>query len=175
MYINQVLLKVRLLALAIENTSIFTSQLKDNINLVISQVQMHSWTHNVICFKYDCNTIQCRFYFPWPIIPNSHINNAGSIFLQRNNIWVNPWNPAFASILPSNLNVTFVALSNNALVLIHYIIDYEIKSNRSQYQQIIGAVLVKKAYDDMQSSANVITNMPPNKFAFRAFNRLVYN
>ncbi len=33
---------------------------------------------------------------------------------------------------------------------------------------------MKKAYYDMQSSANVITNMPPNKFTLRAFNRLAY-
>ncbi len=34
---------------------------------------------------------------------------------------------------------------------------------------------MKKAYDDMQLSANVITNMPPDKFALRAFNCLAYN
>ncbi len=39
----------------------------------------------------------------------------------------------------------------------------------------MGAAFVKKAYDDIQLSANVITNMPLDKFALRAFNRLAYN
>ncbi len=39
----------------------------------------------------------------------------------------------------------------------------------------MGLVFVKKAYDDMQSSANVVTNISPDKFALRAFNHLAYD
>lgn len=49
------------------------------------------------------------------------------------------------------------------------------KDNCSQYQQIIKAVFIKKTYDDMQSSTNIITNISSNKFAFGAFNYLRYN
>ncbi len=90
-------------------------------------------------------------------------------------MWVNLWNPALASILRSNHDVTFIASSNNALALIYYITNYATKGDCSQYQRIMGAAFVNKAYDDMQSSANVITNMPPDKFALRAFNCLAYN
>ena len=90
-------------------------------------------------------------------------------------MWVNPWNPALVSILQFNHNVTFVASSNNTLALIHYITNYMTKSDGSQYKQIMEATFVKKAYDDMHLSANVVTNMPPDKFALRAFNRLAYN
>ncbi len=38
-----------------------------------------------------------------------------------------------------------------------------------------GAAFKKKTYDDMQLSANVITNIPPDKFALRAFNHFAYN
>ncbi len=37
------------------------------------------------------------------------------------------------------------------------------------------AVFVKKTHDNMQLSANVIINVPLDKFAPRAFNHLIYN
>ncbi len=136
---------------------------------------MHSGNHNATCFKYGHNKTQCRFNFPRPIIPDSYIDNKGSIFLRRNNIWVNPWNLAFASILRSNHDITFVVSSNNSLAFIHYITNYATKGDYSQYQHIIGAAFVKKAYDKVQSNANIITQVGPDKFALRAFNCLAYD
>ena len=67
-------------------------------------------------------------------------------------------------------------LSNNALALIYYIINYSTKTDCTQYQPIIGAAFVKKAYNDIQLlSTNVITYVAPDKFALRAFNHLAYN
>ncbi len=172
---NQVLLEVGPLASAANDTSVFASQLNNDANLVASRVQIHSRTHNATCFKYSRNKTQCRFNFPHPMIPNSHIDDTDSISLRRNNVWVNPWNLALASILRSNHNVTFVVSSNNALALIHYITNYTTRDNCSQYQRIMGAALVKKAYDNMQPSANVSSHVAPDKFALRAFNRLAYN
>ncbi len=172
---NQVLPEVEPSASATNDVSVFTFQLNNDANLVASRVQMHSRTHNTTCFKYSRNKTQCRFNFPRLMIPNSHIDDTGSISLRRNNVWVNPWNPALASILRSNHDVTFIASSNNALALIHYITNYATKGNCSQYQRIMGAVFVKKAYDNMQPSANVSSHVAPDKFALRAFNRLTYD
>lgn len=49
------------------------------------------------------------------------------------------------------------------------------KGNCSQYQRIMDAVFVKKAYDKVQSTANITTHMGPDKFALRVFNRLAYD
>ncbi len=173
--INKVLSKVKSLALAAKDASIFASQLKDDANLIISRVQMYSWTHNATCFKYGHNKTQCWFNFLQLIIPNSNIDNTRYVFLQKNNVWINLWNPVLAFILKSNQNITFVASSSNALALIYYITNYVIKSNCSQYQWIMHTVFVKKAHDNIKLSANVITNVLPDKFAFRAFNRFTYN
>ncbi len=86
MDINQVLPEVGPSASAAPDASVFASQLKVNANLIASRVQIHSWTKNATCFKYGCNKMQCRFNFLWPIIPNSYIDNVGSIFLQKNNV-----------------------------------------------------------------------------------------
>ncbi len=128
---NQVLPEVGPLVSAANDASVFASQLNNDANLVASRVQMYSRTHNASCFKYGRNKTECRFNFPRPMIPYSHIDNTGSISLQRNNVWVNPWNPALPSILRSNHDVTFVASSNNAVALIHYITNYATKSDCS--------------------------------------------
>ncbi len=39
----------------------------------------------------------------------------------------------------------------------------------------MGAAFVKKAYDNIQPSANVSSHMTPDKFALRAFNCLAYD
>ncbi len=53
---NQISPEVGPSVLAIPDASVFASQLKDDANLVTSQVQMHFRTHNATCFKYGCNT-----------------------------------------------------------------------------------------------------------------------
>ncbi len=78
---NQVLLRAGPSVSAIKDVSVFTSQLKNDTNLVASWVQMYFWTYNDTCFKYGYNKTQYRFNFPWPIIPNSYIDNMGFIFL----------------------------------------------------------------------------------------------
>ncbi len=158
-----------------DEASSFISRLKDNANLVASRVQMYSRNHNATCFKYGRNKTQCRFNFSRPIIPDFYIDNKVSIFLRQNNVWVNPWNPAFASILHTNHDITFVVSFNNALAFIHYITNYATKGDCSQYQRIMGAAFVKKAYDEVQSTANITTQVEPDKFALRAFNRLAYD
>lgn len=60
---NQVLLEVKLSVLAINNTSVFALQLKDDANLIASRVQIHSWTHNATYFKYGYNKTKCQFKF----------------------------------------------------------------------------------------------------------------
>ena len=73
---------------------------------------------NATCFKYDCNKTKYWFNFLQPIIPDLYIDNKRSIYLQRNNVWVNPWYFVYISILQSNHNITFVVSSNNILALV---------------------------------------------------------
>ena len=49
------------------------------------------------------------------------------------------------------------------------------KNNCDQYQRVIVAAFLKKIYDDIQPSVNVITYIAPDKLALRAFNCLAYN
>ena len=64
------------------------------------------------------------------------------------------------------------------MVLIHYIINYTKKSDCSQYQRVLAAARVKKAFDDYD---NNITTNPSNytlildKFTLKTFNQLSYD
>lgn len=87
---NQVLLEIGPSVSATNDLFVFTLQLKDDANFVASQVQMHFWTHNATYFKYGHNKTKCQFNFLRPIIHNSYIDNKKSIYLWRNNMWVNP-------------------------------------------------------------------------------------
>lgn len=62
------------------------------------------------------------------------------------------------------------------LTLIYYIIKYATKGNCNQYQGVIAAVIIKKAYKDLEirfSLANTISRL--DKFSLKAFNQLSYN
>ena len=64
------------------------------------------------------------------------------------------------------------------LALIYYIINYTTKGDYNQYQKVMTAVIVRKAFDDhdnniMTSSSNYTPIL--DKFALKAFNQLSYN
>lgn len=66
-------------------------------------------------------------------------------------------------------------LSNNSLALILYIKDYAKKEDYSQYQHSIKAAFVKKVYKAIKLLDDDVSHVTPGKFAFRAFNCVVYN
>lgn len=64
------------------------------------------------------------------------------------------------------------------MALIYYITHYITKSDCGQYQRIMAAVMVKKAFDNHDN--NLITNpfnyIPTfDKFTLKIFNQLFYN
>ncbi len=102
----------------------------------------------------------------------------GIIWLKRDNVWVNPWNPAIASLIRTNHDINLIPSSIKALALIHYITNYATKGDCCQYQRVMVAAIVRKAFDDHD---NNITTGPSNytptldKFALKAFNRLSHD
>ncbi len=64
------------------------------------------------------------------------------------------------------------------LAIIYYITNYATKGDCSQYQRIMSAAIVLKAYEDAQTKAMATTTpvryADLNKFALQTFNRLTY-
>ncbi len=64
------------------------------------------------------------------------------------------------------------------MALIHYITNYATKSDCSEYQRVMAAAIVRKAFDNHdKDSTNSSANYTPSldKFALKAFNRLSHD
>lgn len=109
------------------------------------------------------------------ITPKSNIEGF------RNNVWVNPWCTAIASLIRSNHNENFIYSNVKTLALVRYITNYWTKDNFHQYQHVMGAAFIHKAYEDVaawsgdENPAKQIGFVDVNKFALYAFNRLAYD
>lgn len=76
----------------------FCASLDADSNKVASKVQMHSTSHNTSCYKYGKSGSKCRFNFPRPLVEETFVDKYNSLHFKRNNVWINPWNPAIASL-----------------------------------------------------------------------------
>jgi hypothetical protein len=157
----------------------FVYSLLSDANSVASKRQMHSKTHTRTCFKYSKGqSRECRFLFPRPLVPEAHVDCHGVIHLERNNQWVNPWNPTLTSLLRSNHDIQFIPTGAKALAAVYYITNYATKYEVSQYQLITTAAVVKRALEEAESTVDPtieqqrIRRQGLDKFALRAFNRL---
>ena len=156
----------------------FMAQLKEDSKAVAKKVQMHSLMHNFTCYKYNTSQSKvCRFDFPKPKILASHIDHNGLIQLTQANVWMNLWSPAIASLIRSNHDINFIPFSVKALALIHYIINYATKGDCSQYQRIMAAAIVRKAFEDQDKPGPGPPSYTPNldRFSLKAFNRLSHD
>lgn len=152
----------------------FACQLRSDSEAVAQKVQMRLPSHNPTCYKYNTRDSKvCQFDFPRPILSRLQIDPNGTIKLRRDNVWVNPWNPAIASLIRSNHHINFIPSTTKALALIHYITNYATKGDSSQYQRVMAAAIVRKAFKDHDKDP---TSTPGNytptldKFALKAFN-----
>ncbi len=123
--------------------------MEQDSNAVAAKSQLHSSTHNATCFKYGAaETGQCRFNFPRSQIAQITVSDQGTIDIKRNNVCINPWCPALASLIRSNHDIKFIPSNVKALALICYITNYATKGDCSQYQRVLGAAFVRKAYEE---------------------------
>ncbi len=165
-----------------DSNSSFVLKLDVNSNAVVRKCQMHLSTHNAICYKYGAiATGQCRFDFPCPTNDQTRITPQGNIEVFKNNVWVNPWYLAIASLIRSNHDINFIPSNVKALALVWYIINYATKSDCNQYQRIMRAAFICKVFEDIaawpgdKNPAKQTRFVDVNKFALRTFSRLTYD
>lgn len=77
------------LLLTTENIDTFCATLAADSNEVASKVQIHSLSHNALCYKYGKSSCRCRFNFPQPFVKETHVDKYNNIHFNHNNIWVN--------------------------------------------------------------------------------------
>ncbi|KAF2189109.1 hypothetical protein K469DRAFT_522564, partial [Zopfia rhizophila CBS 207.26] len=110
----------------------YHQRLTADSNAVARKTQIHSSNHTATCFKYHQRGQRkdtCRFGMPRNLQSHSKVDESGVIHLARNHGWVNPWNPAIASCIRSNHDISWIPTSTKCLALIYYLTNYATKDD----------------------------------------------
>jgi len=162
----------------------FHIKLSIDSNAVACKRQIHSSNHNATCFKYSRKGQEkgsCRFGMPRDLLPASKVDELGVIHLARNHGWVNPWNPAIASCIRSNQDISWIPTAVKALCLIYYITNYATKDDVSPYQMLVKAALLKRSIEKAKATLEPnaddlrIRKKDMDQFALRCFNTLSHD
>ena len=118
---------------------------------------------------------------PRDLVPTSKIDGFGLIHIARNHAWINPWNPAVASCVRSNQDISWIPTVSETLSLIYYITNYTTKDDVSPWQIVAKAALLKRSIEkakvaepptatDLRLRQNGVGN-----FALRCFNAIFHD
>lgn len=70
----------------------------------------------------------CRFLFPRPLVPESMVTDEGYIRMERNQQFLNKYNPVLASAIRCNHDITFTPSSPKVLAAVYYMTNYATKA-----------------------------------------------
>lgn len=167
-----------------ETDAEFLVRLSYDSNSVAQTTQIHSKHHLSTCFKYrqrGSGKDACRFGMPRDLIPASRVDEFGLIHLARNHPWTNPWNPAIASCVRSNHDISWIPTVSKSLSLIYYITNYATKDDVSPWQIVAKAALLKQRIERARAAQSpTITDLRLQQtgfdnFALRCFNTLSHD
>ena len=117
----------------------------------------------------------CHFGAPWKIIPESFCDENGVVHLERNNPYVNKWNPVMASSLRCNHDISFIPTQSGFLGLVYYITDYAIKISKPIYHyfSIVAALLPSRQNDiNEEEEDEESDSFKSRRFLTRVYNKM---
>jgi hypothetical protein len=167
-----------------ESDEDFHLRLSYDSNCVARKTQVHSKHHLATCFKYrqtGPGKNACRFGMPRELVPVSKIDECGLIHLARNHAWINPWNPAIASCVRSNHDISWIPTVSKSLSLVYYITNYATKDDVSPWQMVAKAALLKQSIEKAKVAERPtatdlrLREKGVNNFALRCFNALSHD
>ena len=150
----------------------FETNLVIDSNLVAARFNRHR--HTSTCQKYKSGERSCRFGVPWKLIDKSYRDENGNINLQRNDPYMNKWNPVMASVLRCNHDVKFIPGQSSFLGLVYYITDYATKISKLLYHTFsIAAGLVPSSRSESERAADEEeVSKSSRRFLVRVFNKM---
>jgi hypothetical protein len=162
----------------------FIVRLTSDSNAVASKKQLHSSNHTATCFKYAQSSTgrkSCRFGMPRDLVQAANVDEFGVVHLARNHGWINPWNPAIATCIRSNHDISWVPTMAKTLSLIYYLTNYATKDDVSPQQVLLKAALLKRTIDSAKAAMDPtaddlrISMKDMDQFALRCFNTLSHD
>ncbi|KAI3286470.1 hypothetical protein DTO002I6_8141 [Penicillium roqueforti] len=115
------------------------------------------------------------------LVPTSNIDDFGLIHLARNHAWINPWNPAIASFVRSNQDISWIPTISKSLSLIYYITNYATNDDVLPWQIVAKAALVRhsiekaKVAEPPTATDLRLREKGMGNFALRCFNALSHD
>ena len=104
---------------------------------------------------------------PRELVPTSHVDQFGVVHVKRSNGWVTSYNPAIASCIRSNHDLTWIPTSSKALAYIYYLTNYATKADISPQQILVKGALIADSIktagghlantDDLQQELEILT------------------
>jgi hypothetical protein len=167
-----------------ESDELFHVRLFTDSNAVAHKKQMHSSNHTATCFKYSLSNTgkkSCRFGMPRELVPVSNVDEFGVTHLARNHGWVNAWNPAIATCIRSNHDVSWIPTMAKTLSLVYYITNYATKDDVSPSQILLKAALLRRSIEGAKAALDPndadlrIRSKGMDQFALRSFNTLSHD
>ena len=142
---------------------------------VASKTQIHSSNHNATCFKYG-NKKKCRFGMPRELVPTPYADRFGVVHVKRDNGWVTSYNPAIASCIRSNHDVTWIPTSSKALAYVYYLTNYATKADISPQQILVkGALIADSIKNGNETTSSTDNLQQDSKFLLRWYNSLAHD
>jgi hypothetical protein len=165
----------------VESDDEFLVRLCHDANSVAYKKQMHSKNHLAGCFKYGRKASgknTCRFGMPRDLLSTSMVHDVGNIHIARNHPWINPWNPAIASCIRSNQDISWIPTVSKCLALMYYLTNYATKDDVSPWQILAKTALLKQSIDQAKLTEHPtatevrLRDKGKDNFALRCFNTL---
>ena len=159
----------------------FLARLDQDSNVLASTKQRHSKNHMATCFKYrrrGTGKNACRFGMPRDLAPSSTVDEFGIVHQRRNDAWINPWNPAIASCIRSNHDISWIPTVSKSLSLVYYITNYATKDDISPEQMLLKAALLRQSIEKAKMAEHPtaaetrLREKGMDQFALRCFNTL---
>ena len=91
---------------------------------------------------------------PRELVPNSFVDDFGVVHFQRTNGWINSYNPAIATSIPSNHDVSWIPTSTKALAYIYYLTNYATEADVSPQQMLVKARLLAETRQNLACAIN---------------------
>ena len=113
---------------------------------------------------------------PRELVPTSHVDQFGVVHVKRSNGWVTSYNPAIASCIRSNHDLTWIPTSSKALVYVYYLTNYATKADISPQQILVKGALIA---DSIKTAGGHLANtddlQQDSKFLLRWYNSLAHD
>ena len=130
----------------------FKDKMKVDVYDIVRSRNMHK--HMPSCFKYGHK--RCHARFPRRLVPATTFNeDTGIVDIQRNDAWLNGYNPTLAIMTRANHDVQFLSTKNHALAVMYYVNKYMSKPEASTHSKLTIAAAVRKSLSEQMFTDDV--------------------